>query len=122
VSKTICLLILCANFFRIEDVSNQFWYQRGGTPGATDKVSLSILSLSPLNIFQDLMEAGRKCLGAPNAIERKIKQPELIIVILPQSAADLRAAVKHFGDVTMGVQTQCIVSGICLRVLIDLNL
>jgi hypothetical protein len=117
---TTCLLKLCGNFFRIEDVSNQFWHKRGSAPGAVNAVSLTMLPLSPLNIFQDLKEAGLACLNAPNAIKRGIKKPELIIVILPQSAADLRAAVKQFGDVTMGVPTQCIVSGICL--LIDLNL
>jgi hypothetical protein len=37
---------------------------------------------------------------------------QLIITILPQSAAEIRRAVKHFGDVEYGIQTQCIVSGI----------
>jgi eukaryotic translation initiation factor 2C len=34
----------------------------------------------------------------------------LIICILPFPAAEIRRAVKHFGDVESGISTQCIVS------------
>jgi hypothetical protein len=34
----------------------------------------------------------------------------MIIVILPQSAAELRLQVKRWGDITRGVATQCVVS------------
>lgn len=34
--------------------------------------------------------------------------PDLLLVVLPSSAADIRFAVKHYGDVRHGVSTQCV--------------
>lgn len=39
---------------------------------------------------------------------REVKA-DLMVVILPENAADLYTAVKRFGDVTVGVATQCVV-------------
>ena len=36
--------------------------------------------------------------------------PTFILVILPESAAEPKAAVKRWGDIVRGVATQCIVS------------
>lgn len=38
------------------------------------------------------------------------KHPHMIIVILPQSAAEIRSKVKFWGDAFRGVATQCVVS------------
>ena len=42
--------------------------------------------------------------------EGRAANPDLILVILPESAEDLRNAVKRFGDIECGVKTQCVVS------------
>jgi eukaryotic translation initiation factor 2C len=39
----------------------------------------------------------------------------LIICILPYPAAEIRRAVKHFGDVESGIPTQCIVSAVYVQ-------
>ncbi|KII88705.1 hypothetical protein PLICRDRAFT_41918 [Plicaturopsis crispa FD-325 SS-3] len=36
------------------------------------------------------------------------KNPDLIFIILPESAAEIRRAVKRWGDVQVGVVTQCV--------------
>ncbi|KAJ8519388.1 hypothetical protein ONZ45_g3684 [Pleurotus djamor] len=41
--------------------------------------------------------------------------PTLIVVVLPDGGSDIYTAVKHFGDVTMGVATQCLKSSKCYR-------
>ncbi|KAG6816930.1 hypothetical protein H0H87_001632 [Tephrocybe sp. NHM501043] len=41
--------------------------------------------------------------------------PNLIVVVLPEGGNDIYTAVKHFGDVTMGVATQCLKSSKCFR-------
>ncbi|KAF8208938.1 hypothetical protein K438DRAFT_296140 [Mycena galopus ATCC 62051] len=38
------------------------------------------------------------------------KGPELLVVILPEGGNDIYTKVKHFGDITMGVATQCLKS------------
>ncbi|KAI0696653.1 argonaute-like protein [Cerioporus squamosus] len=41
--------------------------------------------------------------------------PQLIVVVLPDVSADMYHAVKHFGDITQGVATQCLSSSKCMR-------
>ncbi|KAI0677583.1 argonaute-like protein [Trametes maxima] len=41
--------------------------------------------------------------------------PELIVCVLPEASADLYMRVKHFGDITQGVATQCLRSSKCTR-------
>jgi hypothetical protein len=56
-------------------------------------------------ILQGLLDAG-------TAVWAQHKHPpQLILVILPQSAADVRLRVKRWGDVARGVATQCVVRG-----------
>ncbi|KAJ7904588.1 argonaute-like protein [Mycena olivaceomarginata] len=43
------------------------------------------------------------------------KGPQLIVVILPEGGNDIYTSVKHFGDITMGVATQCLKSSKCYR-------
>ncbi|KZT43887.1 Piwi-domain-containing protein [Sistotremastrum suecicum HHB10207 ss-3] len=42
-----------------------------------------------------------------NMYERTKQNPDLLVVILPQNAEPIRNAVKNFGDVRVGVATQC---------------
>ncbi|KAF9055354.1 argonaute-like protein [Hymenopellis radicata] len=39
--------------------------------------------------------------------------PQLIVVVLPENGNDIYTAVKHFGDITAGVATQCMKSSKC---------
>lgn len=41
--------------------------------------------------------------------------PNLFVVVLPEGATDVYTAVKHFGDIRMGVATQCLKSSKCSR-------
>ncbi|KAI0734018.1 argonaute-like protein [Fomitopsis betulina] len=41
--------------------------------------------------------------------------PQLIVAILPDGATDLYVAIKHFGDVAVGIATQCMKSSKCGR-------
>ncbi|KAF7311573.1 Argonaute-like protein [Mycena kentingensis (nom. inval.)] len=38
---------------------------------------------------------------------QKLQAPDIIIVILPANAEEIRTAVKYYGDVELGVRTQC---------------
>ncbi|KAF9032944.1 argonaute-like protein [Panaeolus papilionaceus] len=59
------------------------------------------------NIGNILLEAGQECMQKFN------EPPNLIVVILPETAADIYTAVKHFGDVNFGVATQCLKAQKC---------
>ncbi|KAF5364873.1 hypothetical protein D9757_013044 [Collybiopsis confluens] len=54
------------------------------------------------NVHSVLRAAGGKCAKKHN------KGPDMLLVILPEGGNDLYRAVKHFGDVTQGVVTQCL--------------
>ncbi|KAI9001051.1 argonaute-like protein [Trametes punicea] len=41
--------------------------------------------------------------------------PELIVAVMPEASADIYMRVKHFGDITQGVATQCLKSSKCTR-------
>ncbi|KAI9063284.1 argonaute-like protein [Trametes sanguinea] len=41
--------------------------------------------------------------------------PDLIVAVMPEASADLYVRVKHFGDITQGVATQCLRSSKCTR-------
>ncbi|KAJ7068346.1 argonaute-like protein [Mycena amicta] len=50
------------------------------------------------------------------AVVKKEKAgPNLVVVVLPEGGNDIYTAVKHFGDITMGVATQCLKSSKCFR-------
>ncbi|KAF9460917.1 argonaute-like protein [Collybia nuda] len=53
-----------------------------------------------------------KAVGA-ECVRQKGGPPNLIVVVLPDGGDDIYTAVKHFGDVTMGVATQCLKSVKC---------
>ncbi|KAI6110019.1 Piwi domain-containing protein [Pisolithus sp. B1] len=52
------------------------------------------------NVAQDLLNAGKEA--------SQQNPPDLILVVLPSSAAEIRLAVKQFGDVHTGISTQCV--------------
>ncbi|KAG7449147.1 argonaute-like protein, partial [Guyanagaster necrorhizus] len=58
-------------------------------------------------VQSQLQSAGMKCKQAVNSF------PSLIVVVLPEHGDDIYTAVKHFGDVTAGVATQCMKSKKC---------
>ncbi|KAG6333722.1 hypothetical protein ID866_5365 [Astraeus odoratus] len=60
-------------------------------------------------IAEQLRTAGIECFQKFN------QRPTLIVVVLPDNANDIYTAVKHFGDVTVGVATQCLKSSKCFR-------
>ncbi|KAJ7830395.1 hypothetical protein B0H13DRAFT_1655150 [Mycena leptocephala] len=60
-------------------------------------------------IADQLKAAGATC------AKQKGKGPNLIVVILPEGGNDIYTSVKHFGDIAMGVATQCLKSSKCFR-------
>ncbi|KDR84292.1 hypothetical protein GALMADRAFT_111558 [Galerina marginata CBS 339.88] len=60
-------------------------------------------------IADHLRKAGKAC------VDQKKSPPNLIVVVLPEGGNQIYTAVKHFGDVTMGVATQCLKSQKCSR-------
>ncbi|KAJ7879560.1 argonaute-like protein [Mycena olivaceomarginata] len=58
-------------------------------------------------IADQLKSAGGAC------VKEMGKAPQLLVVILPEGGNDIYTKVKHFGDVTMGVATQCLKSSKC---------
>jgi len=88
-----------------QDIANQFARHMENacrTLGMTvEPASEVAVNCHGTQVEQRLYEAG-------NIIKRqKGVRPQLFIVILPQ-APELRIRIKHWGDVTMGVATQCI--------------
>ncbi|KAI0335424.1 argonaute-like protein [Cubamyces sp. BRFM 1775] len=41
--------------------------------------------------------------------------PDLIVAVMPESSSELYMRVKHFGDITQGVATQCLKATKCFR-------
>ncbi|KAJ7481095.1 argonaute-like protein [Mycena galericulata] len=60
------------------------------------------------SIANQLKAAGSACVQGN-------KGPDLMVVVLPEGGNDIYTSVKHFGDVTMGVATQCLKSSKCFR-------
>ena len=52
---------------------------------------------------------GEQLRNAGGELARRVGAgPDLIVVILPEGGNDIYTAVKHFGDIQMGVATQCL--------------
>ena len=47
--------------------------------------------------------------GLPRLPDGSPQKPSFILVILPPGGDDLRKEVKYWGDVQMGIATQCVV-------------
>jgi len=61
------------------------------------------------SIRDQLRSLGAEC------IAKHQHPPNLYVVILPEGSNDIYTAVKHFGDVEMGIPTQCLKSLKCMR-------
>ncbi|KAF8635579.1 hypothetical protein AX15_000229 [Amanita polypyramis BW_CC] len=61
------------------------------------------------DIGTQISAAGSEC------VRKKGGPPTLVVVILPDNGDDIYKAVKHFGDITMGVATQCLKSSKVFR-------
>lgn len=75
-----------------------------------DCQSFPFMPLAPCHLAilsQQLLTAGKKCKALFNEF------PNLMVVVLPDGATDIYTAVKHFGDVRIGVATQCLKSSKC---------
>ncbi|VDB94227.1 unnamed protein product [Peniophora sp. CBMAI 1063] len=60
-------------------------------------------------IVDQLITIGKMCREKTKSI------PSFYLIILPEASSDIYSAVKHFGDVKMGVPTQCLKSSKCSR-------
>ncbi|KAF8812506.1 argonaute-like protein [Phlegmacium glaucopus] len=61
------------------------------------------------NIRDQLRSIGSEC------IAKHQHPPNLYVIILPEGGNDIYTAVKHFGDIEMGIPTQCMKSIKCTR-------
>ncbi|KAI9429439.1 Piwi domain-containing protein [Lactarius psammicola] len=61
------------------------------------------------NIARQLRDACEECRRSTRTL------PELIVVVLPDGGNDIYTAIKHFGDVSHGIATQCMKSSKCFR-------
>ncbi|KAM5537544.1 hypothetical protein V8D89_008789 [Ganoderma adspersum] len=71
-----------------------------------------VLWEGPTDIYASLQNAGKKVIEKHG---NKGPGPDLMIVVLPESSADVYQSVKHFGDIIRGVATQCLKSSKCKR-------
>ncbi|KAL4065381.1 Piwi-domain-containing protein [Scleroderma citrinum] len=60
------------------------------------------------NVDRDLYSAAVEAHREANGNANKKPPSDLLLVVLPASAADIRFAVKRFGDVLNGIPTQCV--------------
>ncbi|CCM05785.1 uncharacterized protein FIBRA_08018 [Fibroporia radiculosa] len=75
--------------------------------GITTRGEPFIAEGHPYQVEDSLQHAASQSVrGAPPGTA-----PSLLLVLLPNSAAEIRRKVKHWGDVTVGVPTQCIRQG-----------
>jgi len=81
-------------------------------------VGITVRSTEPLitwengqgDISSQLKKAGKASYDRNNRTA-----PSLIVVVLPEIGNQIYTAVKHFGDVEMGVATQCLKGSKCFR-------
>ncbi|CAL1700780.1 unnamed protein product [Somion occarium] len=74
-----------------------------------DKQPLVFWENAQGTIADHLRKAGLAC------NQKKGVFPNLIVAVLPEQATDIYTAIKHFGDVSTGVATQCLKSQKCTR-------
>ncbi|KAJ3552097.1 hypothetical protein NM688_g4337 [Phlebia brevispora] len=79
--------------------------QEGITVKETDPV---VYYANPQGVVAtQLLDAGQ------TVIARHKMRPELLVVILPENSVEIYRAVKHFGDIAVGVPTQCMKASKC---------
>jgi len=84
---------------------------------ACDDVGMTVENRDPIYKFEDgLGPIDNHLTNAVNECQRMFNQkPTLIVVVLPNYAGDIYNAVKHFGDITFGIPTQCLKSSSCKK-------
>ncbi|KIK94706.1 hypothetical protein PAXRUDRAFT_827744 [Paxillus rubicundulus Ve08.2h10] len=82
-----------------------------------NEVGMKVSDTAPLVTWQNGQgRINEQLRAAGNEVFQKTKQPPtLIVVVLPDNGNDIYTAVKHFGDITVGVATQCLKSSKCFR-------
>jgi len=75
-----------------------------GIRGFSANPQVSFPPAQALDVHNHLQAAGATVFQQTKAA------PSLIVVVMPDNSADLYQAVKHFGDVTRGVPTQCLLA------------
>lgn len=104
------VVVIYANQSRFNNAAAQDMI--AGLVQACSSVGMRVADTNPIvtwengqgDIGTQLLNAGKACKG-----------PNIIVVVLPEGGNDIYTAVKHFGDVTMGVATQCLKSNKCFR-------
>ncbi|KAJ3552291.1 hypothetical protein NP233_g12914 [Leucocoprinus birnbaumii] len=89
--------------------------------GAARAAGMTVLMDSPVvkwcnaqgNVPDQFRQAGMECVARQP--EANKEGPGLFIAVLPNVAGDVYTAIKHFGDITKGVPTQCMVASKCLK-------
>ncbi|CAE6365294.1 unnamed protein product [Rhizoctonia solani] len=87
-----------------------------GLKEQADLLGIQQISNDPPIVFPSAqyLDVGQQLRLAGQQVYQKTKAPpSLIVIVLPESSAELYQAVKHFGDVTQGVATQCLRSNKC---------
>ncbi|KJA19691.1 hypothetical protein HYPSUDRAFT_143440 [Hypholoma sublateritium FD-334 SS-4] len=85
---------------------------------ACARVGINIVNVEPVTRYitnpQGVIETQLRQLGV-DCIKKYKTPPHLLLVVLPEGANEIYTAVKHCGDVTMGVATQCLIARKCTR-------
>jgi len=84
---------------------------------ACDEVGIKVENRDPIFKLEDGQgPIDKHLMNAVNECQRQFRQrPTLIVVILPNNGGDIYNAVKHFGDITFGIPTQCLKSFNCRK-------
>jgi eukaryotic translation initiation factor 2C len=84
---------------------------------ACDEVGMTVENRDPIYKFEDGQgPIGKHLENAVKECLRQFKQrPTLIVVVLPENGGEIYNAVKHFGDITFGIPTQCLKAISCKR-------
>ncbi|KDR77481.1 hypothetical protein GALMADRAFT_266956 [Galerina marginata CBS 339.88] len=82
-----------------------------------EKFGVEVENKSPLKKYENGQGNIDKQLSAActESVQKQGGLPTLMMVILPEGGGNIYTAVKHFGDVTMGIPTQCLRSLKCGR-------
>jgi len=88
-----------------------------GFLSACDDVGMTVENRDPIYKFEDGQgPIGKHLKNAVDECQRQFKQrPTLIVVVLPNNGGEIYNAVKHFGDITFGIPTQCLKSFSCKK-------
>ncbi|KAG8695562.1 hypothetical protein FRC11_001404 [Ceratobasidium sp. 423] len=87
-----------------------------GLKEQADLLGIQQISNDPVVVFpsaqyQDVAQQLR--LAGQQVYQKTKALPSLIVIVLPENSAELYQAIKHFGDVTQGIATQCLKSNKC---------